>query len=138
MINSQKKNYLKKFFNLISTKEKKRFLFIGILNVFFCNLLLQILLLNFPVSISTLFAQISSSLFGYCLYGKYVFFCKRSNSKSLILFSILSFTLWSTNWIGINSLILLGVHKQFAAIIMVPPLAIISFISQKFLIFKIN
>ena len=118
------------------SKQKRRFLLTGILNVLLCNLILQLLLLFLSVRISTLMSQVSSSIIGYNLYKNFVFFSNSYKLKSITLFTLLAIFLWTTNWIGINYGISIGINKFLAAIFMIPPLALVSYLSQKYLIFK--
>lgn len=130
------KKFLKKLVKQVITKEKKRFLIIGVLNVLLGNLLLQLLLLSFSVFVATFLGQLTSTIFGYCMYGKYVFITKRSILGSLSLFLLLSLFLWTSNWLGINFWINKGISKQYGAILMIPPLACFSYFFQKFYVYK--
>lgn len=118
------------------TREKKGFLIIGVLNVLLGNLVLQLLLLNFSIIFATFLGQVISTIFGYFMYGKYVFISKRSSLRSLILFILLSIFLWTSNWLGIKFYINISISKQVGAILMIPPLACISYLFQKFYIYK--
>jgi len=112
-------------------KQKKLFLLVGFLNVLFGNIILQVLLLKLSIFLSTLIGQTFSSLFGYLTYGKFVFGQKEFNLKSLIYFFLLSILLWIINWTGITLYTNWGFLKFFAAIMMVPKLALISYFYQK-------
>ena len=118
------------------TREKKVFLIIGVVNVLLGNLVLQLLLLRFSIIFATFLGQIISTIFGYFMYGKYVFISKRSSLRSLILFLLLSIFLWTSNWLGIESYINIGISKQIGAILMIPPLAFFSYFFQKFYVYK--
>ena len=120
----------------IFASQKRRFLLIGIFNVLLCNLILQLLLFFFSVRVSTLLSQISSNILGYIFYKNFVFICNSNKLKSLTLFTLLAIFLWTTNWIGISYGISIGINKFIAAIFMIPALASISYLSQRYLIFK--
>ena len=129
---------LQKYINLTQGL-KRRFLLIGVINVFLTNLLLQLTLsINF-ISIyqATLFSQIFNGIFGYCAYSKIVFSSRSLTKKSQILkYLTLMTTLWFLNWVGINILKSFNIIKNLSAIIMIAPLALISFYFQKIFIFK--
>ena len=118
------------------TREKKGFLIIGIVNVLLGNLVLQLLLLRFSIILATFLGQIISTIFGYFMYGKYVFISKRSSLRSLILFLLLSIFLWTSNWLGIKFYISISISKQIGAILMIPPLACFSYFFQKFYVYR--
>ena len=118
-------------------REKKQFLFIffGILNTFFTNFLLQILLFFFPIIISTFISQIFNLNFGYYLYGKKVFQVKYLRKRQYLKYLISNFIIWNINWILISSLNSYNISKNIAALIVIPFLALISFMYQKYFIF---
>jgi len=130
------KKVLRKLAKSLITKEKKGFLIIGVVNVFLGNLVLQLLLLKFSIIFATFLGQIISTIFGYFMYGKYVFISKKSSLRSLILFLFLSILLWTSNWLGIKFYINIGISKQIGAILMIPPLACFSYFFQKFYVYK--
>lgn len=116
--------------------ERKRFLIAGAINVLIGNLFLQGLLIFLPIGVSTLSSQVFSSLLGYFLYGKLVFTKSVINKRSLGLFTCLSAILWAVNWTGIGAGIKLGLGKSISAILMIPILASISYVIQKYIIYK--
>ena len=100
---------------------KKRYLFIyfGSINVLLTNIIIQI-------------------LFGFYFYGKNVFkvsFLQKSHFKKYIFLNIF---IWNINWIIISYLNLFGISKNIIALFLVPPLALISYLSQKYIVFKEN
>tara|TARA_Y100000991_G_scaffold209454_1_gene189626 strand:- start:703 stop:1116 length:414 start_codon:yes stop_codon:yes gene_type:complete len=127
---------LRKLVRSLITKEKKGFLIIGVVNVLLGNLVLQLLLLKFSIIFATFSGQIISTIFGYFMYGKYVFISRKSSLRSLILFLFLSILLWTSNWLGIKFYINIGISKQIGAILMIPPLACFSYFFQKFYVYK--
>ena len=126
-------------FLLIETnlKENKKFLFIfyGILNTFLTNILLQITLFFFPIIFSTLISQIFNLNFGYYLYGKKVFKVKNLRKKQYLKYVSSNFIIWNINWIVISTLNSYNISKNLAALIVIPFLALISFMYQKYFIF---
>ena len=118
------------------SNQKKLFLVVGFLNVLFGNILLQILLLKLSIGLSTLISQAFSSIIGYITYGKFVFKENNFSLKSLFYFIILSKILWIINWAGINIYTKLGVSKFFSAILMIPKLALVSYIYQMRVVYK--
>ena len=126
-------------FLLIETnlKENKKFLFIfyGILNTFLTNILLQITLFFSPIILSTLISQIFNLNLGYYLYGKKVFKVKYLRKKQYLKYVSSNFIIWNINWILIIGLNSYNISKNIAALIVIPFLALISFMYQKYFIF---
>ena len=114
-----KKKTFKFFKYSIFNKEKKDFIFWGILNLVFTNILLQILLSYGAIKISTFISQIFNITF-----GKFFFYL------------LLAFFSWNFNWVFILKLYNLGFNKNFSAIIVAPLLAINSYLIQKYFIFR--
>ena len=126
-------------FLLIETnlKENKKFLFIfyGILNTFLTNILLQITLFFSPIILSTLISQIFNLNLGYYLYGKKVFKVKYLRKKQYLKYVSSNFIIWNINWILISTLNSYNISKNLAALIVIPFLALVSFMYQKYFIF---
>ena len=59
--------------------KKSLFLIIGLINVLITNIIIQILLVFFSVTLSTFVGQLFNFLFGFFLYGKKVFGLKILN-----------------------------------------------------------
>ena len=121
-----------RFFN------KKRYLFIyfGSINVVLTNIIIQILLFFIKPIFATLIGQLFNFIFGFYFYGKNVFkvsFLQKSHFKKYIF---LNFFIWNLNWIIISYLNLFGISKNIIALFLVPPLALISYLSQKYIVFK--
>ena len=85
-----------------------------------------------PVSVSTAITQILHNYLGYLAY-KYGVFKREGKPIAYIVLVILS---WAIQWLLIKTIISLGFSSYFAVIITIPCLAIFSFITQKFIIFK--
>ena len=119
----------------IKKNQKGLFLFYGIFNTLLTNLLLQILLLVNPIALSTLISQFFNLNLGFYLYGKKVFGVKAFKKSYYIKYLIISFFLWNINWIFITVLNSFNISKNLAALIVIPFLALISFMYQKYLVF---
>ena len=133
--------FFKVFENFLrNTKGQKRiFLFFGIINMIITNFFLQFFLRNSFISTSsaTLWSQAINMFLGYLLYSKLVF--KSQNiflKKFIIKYFLLMTIIWFTNFYFIELLEFAGFTRNIAALIIVPPLAFISFIAQRYLIFK--
>ena len=119
----------------IKKNQKGLFLFYGIFNTLLTNLLLQILLLVNPIALSTLISQFFNLNLGFYLYGKKVFGVKAFKKSYYIKYLLISFFLWNINWIFITVLNSFNISKNLAALIVIPFLALISFMYQKYLVF---
>ena len=118
-------------------KRKLRFLLIGIANVFITNFFLQLFLLYFPTSISTLVSQHINIFLGLNLYGKYVFKVKKLRRRNTIRYFFVSYLLWIANWLSIDWIYTsFGFSKNLSALFVLPLLALISYLLQKLFIFK--
>ena len=118
---------------------KRRFLIAGILNVFFSNCILQILLYFqfFDAAVSTFVYQAINGLLGYTIYGKFVF--KYPNLRDARLpaqFLILNLLLWSMNWYGLRVAEFFSINQNLTALTLIVPLALCSYVLQKTFIFK--
>jgi hypothetical protein len=101
--------------NLKRPGQKRRFLAFGLVNV-----------------------TCSNAGLGYSLYGTQVFRVSRLDQCSASAYALLTMLLWFANWVGISSLVLLGCPRPTAAISLIPILATISYITQKYLIFPVR
>ena len=121
----------------IGTGRKRRFGIAGLINLVVSNGFLQALLAaNTPVAISTLATQILNGLFGYLTYGKYAFRASIRDPRSAARYSALAGLLWIENWSGIRALHSLGTPKSLGAIVMILPLAAMSYIVQRKWVFR--
>lgn len=119
------------------TKDRKyRFILYGIVNVILSNLILQILLLFISSIKATFFSQMFNFFLGYYFYGKKVFRISKFKIKILIKYLILVLFLWNTNWILIEYFYSYGISKNIISLVIVPFLALISYLSQKNVVFK--
>lgn len=126
-----------KFKLILLNKRRLYFLLIGIANVFITNLFLQIFLIYYPISISTLISQHINILLGLYFYGKYVFKVKKLKKRNILRYLFVSYILWIANWFSINLIFTsFGFSKNLSALVVLPVLALISYLSQKLFIFK--
>ena len=122
---------------ILKSKSFLNFLFFGLINLFFTNLILQISLLYLPIWLCTLLSQSINLLIGFYLYGKFVFKKNTKSLKNFFKYLIIAIFSWilNTSLIYILS-ILIGYSENLAAIIVIPILAIYSFLAQKYIVFK--
>ena len=119
-----------------SKGEKRLFLVFGMLNFLITNFTLQVLLLLTQTIFATIFSQLVNLIIGYYLYGKKVFKHNRLNKLVFKKYLFLSLILWLSNFVLIESLFKYGINKNLAAIFIIPLLVLISFLSQKYFVFR--
>ncbi len=109
-----------------------RFLIAGASNTLISNYILLLLLSFAPIGAATLASQAFHAFGGY-LASKYGIFKRKGRPIQyafLVLFS------WINQWFILKIIINLGVRPVFAICIIIPILAITSFLIQKNMIFK--
>ena len=75
--------------------------------------------------------------FGYIIYSKFIFQINIiNNSKFIMKYATLMSSLWILNTFGIKLGILFGFSKNLSAFIIIPILAMISYLIQKLWVFK--
>lgn len=118
--------------------DKKKYLFIifGSINVLLTNVIIQILLFFIKPIYSTLTGQIFNFVFGFYFYGKNVFKVKSFKKSHLKKYLFLNIFIWNINWIIISYLNSFGFSKNIIALFLVPPLALISYLLQKYYVFR--
>ncbi len=116
--------------------EKKLFLIFGILNFLITNIILQISLLLISTFQATVLSQIVNLLIGYFLYGKKVFKFKKLNNFVFKKYFLLAIVLWIFNFALIQSFFYIGVNKNLTAFFIIPLLVLISYLSQKYFVFR--
>ena len=116
--------------------EKRRFLIFGIFNFFITTITLQVLLLIIPTIFATIFSQLVNLIIGYYLYGKKVFKIYKLNNIVFKKYLILSLILWLLNFAIIQSFFYVGVNKNITAILIIPLLVAISYLSQRKFVFR--
>ena len=122
-----------------SKGQKRRFGVAGIINVLITNAALQALLASnlASVAVATLISQSINTILGYVIYGKLVFGAKGLRGKEpVIRYGVLMIAMWLLNAVGIELGTALSFSKNSAAILMVPCLAVLSYIAQKYWVFR--
>lgn len=114
---------------------KRRFLLFGVVNVVLTNGLLLVLLHLVTIGLATLLSQLLNLVLGYWLYGKQVFRVERFAWRSAGAYGGLAALIWLLNWLGIRALTGTGLARGWAALVMVPLLAALSYGVQKTLVF---
>lgn len=124
-----------------SLGRKRRFGLAGILNVLATNILLQLLLKKqfLSTGLATLISQLLNGCLGYAIYGGWVFRSREMHRmRSGVLYAAMMALLWGFNTVGIHVLTGTGVlgNRNVVALIMVVPLAVVSYLLQKHVIFR--
>ena len=119
--------------------QKRRFLLAGVANVGLTNALLQLLLVSPVVSVglATLLSQLFNGIFGFAIYGKIVFNVRgmRSDCSGLRYLALMGL-MWLCNWTGIELLKTANFSANASGLLMIAPLAGISYIIQKNWVFR--
>ena len=118
----------------IETKQNL-FLGYGILNFLITNIFLQFSLLIMPTILATVLSQFINLIIGFYLYGKKVFKFNDLNNLDFKKYLFLATILWLLNFSFIQIFFNFGVNKNITAIFCIPPLVLISYISQKNYVF---
>ena len=119
--------------------QKRRFGVAGIINVILTNAALQALLASnlANVAVATLISQSINTILGYIIYGKLVFGAKGLRQRDpVIRYGLLMIAMWLLNTIGIELGSVLSLSKNAAAIVMIPFLAVLSYLGQKHWVFR--
>ena len=123
----------------MNLKQSKNFLLLGSINFIITNIFLQLFLLKLTIITATFLSQIINISLGYFLYSYFVFKVQKNSYGTIFKYLILAFFLWQ-----LNSLLILKISTNFliskniAALLIIPLLTILSFLSQKYFIFKKN
>lgn len=122
-----------------ATGQKRRFVAFGLLNLVLTNLLLQAMLaLGLLTGLATFLSQFFNVLFGYYIYGSFVFRVQKPHSlfgPSALRYGLLALFLWWGNWAGIQLLVHFGWSREIAALALIIPLAAVSYGFQKWMVF---
>lgn len=112
-----------------------RFIFVGIINTLF-GYGVYFLLIKFGLhfSLAVLISTLLGIIFNFKTIGKFVF--KDSSNSPIVKFTLLYGLLYILNVLGIKFLHEIGFSFEWSGLIMVPPMAILSFILNKSLVFK--
>ena len=119
--------------------QKRRFGVAGIINVLITNAALQSLLASnlASIAVATLISQSINTILGYAIYGKLVFGAKGLREREpIIRYGALMIAMWLLNATGIELGAAVSLSKNAAAIVMVPCLAVLSYITQKYWVFR--
>ena len=117
---------------LFRYREFFKFIFFGSLLTILSQSSLLLMLFILPLGTATLITQILHNYLAY-LANKYGVFKRKGRPIIYILLVILS---WVMQWLLIKTLVNLGFSSVLAVIIAIPFLAILSFITQKLIVFK--
>ena len=116
--------------------EKRLFLSFGIFNFLITNFVLQVLLLLIPTILATVISQLVNLILGYYLYGEKVFKITRLSRFIFFKYLFLAFILWILNFGLIQFFFYDGFNKNITAIFIIPLLVLISYLSQKYFVFR--
>jgi len=137
--------YIQNLFNkihklkILNKREKFRFLIYGTINTLATNIILQFFLLISSVPIATFISQVSNLLIGFFLYGKRVFKIKVLSKNKLLSYIILAIFSWQINAFLILFLSSkIELSNNLSAILILPILAVWSYLMQKIFIFNEN
>lgn len=112
-----------------------RFLWVGILNTIFgYSVFLIMLLLGLYSNIALLIATIAGVLFNFKTIGHLVF--ANTSKNKLVPFIGQYIFLYILNWFLLQKLLNYGMKPAIAQLILLLPIATLSFIMNKFLIFR--
>lgn len=115
---------------------KRLFLIYGALNFLITNFVLHLTLFILPIIFSSALSSITNILIGFYLYGKKVFKVEKFSKKLFQYYFFLSFFSWGINFLFIKLMSEFGIQKNLAAIIMIPILTIISYLTLNKFIFS--
>ena len=129
---------MKNFKKFQFKSQKKLFLGYGILNFLITNIVLQISLLIIPTLLATILSQVINLIIGFYFYGKKVFKIRSLNNLVFFKYLLLASFLCLINFSLIEMFFYYGVNKNITAIIIIPFLVLISYLTQKNYVFKRN
>ena len=125
-------------YKLLNLNIKIRFIILGLINLLITNIFLQIIILLFPLWISTFLSQMFNLILGFFIYSNLVFKFKKKPIKSFMKYFLFSILIWNLNALIISLMNYhLNIDIRFSAILTIPLLATLSFYFQKKIIFKI-
>ena len=128
--------WLTKFFSSYFKKGNKlTFLFYGSINFLLTNFILQINILFLPTILAAFISQLFNLNFGFYSYGLKVFKVNYLSKNRYLRYIFLHLFLWNINWILIDLINSYNVSKNLAALIVLPFLAVISYVYQKRIVF---
>ena len=127
---------MKIFIGFKNGGEKRLFLLFGIFNFLITNFVLQFLLLLIPTILATVISQLTNLIIGYYLYGQKVFKFARLSKFVFFKYLFLAFILWILNFGLIEYFFYYGFNKNITAMFIIPLLVLISYLSQKYFVFR--
>ena len=127
---------MKSFRRFRKDSEKRLFLSFGIFNFLVTNFVLQFLLLLIPTIFATVISQIVNLIIGYYSYGNKVFKFPILSKFIFLKYLFLAFILWIRNFGLIQYFIYYGFTKNITAISIIPFLVFISYLAQKYFVFR--
>ena len=127
---------MKTFQGFKNDGKKRLFLIFGMINFFITNLILQVLLLIIPTIFATVISQVVNLLIGYYFYGIKVFKYGKLNIFVFKKYLFLASILWILNFGIIQYFFYYDFNKNLTAIFTIPLLVLISYLSQKYIVFK--
>ncbi|CAM3609943.1 GtrA family protein [Arcobacter aquimarinus] len=116
-------------------KQIINFILVGIINTIFgYSIYALFIFFGFSYIVAVLFATILGILFNFKTISRYVF---KSNAKNLIFkFIVVYFVLFITNILLIKFFKLFNIDEYFAGFLAIIPVAILSFLLNKFFVYK--
>ncbi|MBO8232822.1 hypothetical protein HA141_09285 [Prochlorococcus marinus XMU1402] len=108
------------------------------INTLVSNIFLQIIILLFPLWISTFLSQMFNVILGFFIYSNLVFKLRRKPLEKFVKYFLFSIFTWNLNaFLIFNMNYHLNINVRISAILAIPILTILSFYFQKKIIFKI-
>ncbi|MBW3057531.1 hypothetical protein CU311_08950 [Prochlorococcus marinus str. MU1402] len=125
-------------YKLSNLNLKIRFIIYGLINTLVSNIFLQIIILLFPLWISTFLSQMFNVILGFFIYSNLVFKLRRKPLEKFVKYFLFSIFTWNLNaFLIFNMNYHLNINVRISAILAIPILTILSFYFQKKIIFKI-
>ena len=121
-----------KFTKSIRNSRLSRYIFVSGIITLISNSFLVILLSILPVSFSTLCSQLLHNVLGYYGSSSLVFLRRGSKYRYCILVLIS----WFLQWRLLLIIIGFGIENKIAVISIIPLMALFSFLSQRFIVFR--
>ena len=135
-LNKFKKNFLRYIRNDLLNNQKVKFVINAFAVWISTQVALHVSLLFFSIPLSVFISICFYIPLGYFFYGKNVFGLNKFSKESLKRFIILTLLTLLLNTIGTSIVHSLGVNKNLSALIITPFLATISYLMQKYYVFK--
>ena len=124
------------FLKVTDSGRKRRFILFGAINLLITILALQIFILFLNPFVATFLSQIINLCLGFIIYSKKVFKVSNIEKKAALKYFMLAIFIWNSNWIGITIINNFINNKNISAILIVPVAVLISFIGQRFFVFR--